>query len=105
LCMRMSNSLMVVLVIDEHYVLSFKCEREAPVAVHRHRPMAFQFAMQGMQLPSGRVHISCRPGIVQREQLFAKPFGMAGLDFGFRSRPEEQFDSLVTKAFDHLCSV
>jgi len=67
--------------------------------------MAFQFSMQRMQLPAGRVHVFCRPRVIEREQLFAKTLGMAGLNLGFRSRPEKQFDSLMAKALDHLCSV
>jgi len=96
---------MVVAVIDEHGVFAIKSECEPPVAAYRHRPVVFQIATQGMQLPARSVHIFRRSGIVQREQLPAKPLSMAGLDFGSRSRPEEQLDSLVTKAFDHTYSV
>lgn len=61
--------------------------------------------MQGMQLPARGIHIFGRPGVVEGEQLSAEPLGVAGLDFGFRSRPEEELDSLVTETFDHLYSV
>jgi hypothetical protein len=96
---------MVVVVIDEHRVFAFESEGESPVAAYRDCPVIFQVAMQGMQLPPRRVHVFCRAGVVERKQLLAKALGMAGLDFGFRPGPEEQLDSLVTKASDHSYSV
>ena len=96
---------MVVAVINEHGVFAVESERETPIAAYRHRPMTFQIAMQRMQLPSRRFHVVGRPRVVEREQLSAKPFRMVSLDLGFRSRPEEQLNSLVTKAFDHTYSV
>ena len=39
------------------------------------------------------------------QKLFAQSLAMTRLDLRFRSRLEEQFDSLVTEAFDHSYSV
>jgi hypothetical protein len=96
---------MIVLIINEHSVFTLKGEGEAPVAAYRHRPVVLQFPMKGMQLPTGGVHVLRRLGVVQREELLAQPLGMAGVDFGSRSRPEKQCDSLMTEALDHLYSV
>ena len=96
---------MVVLIIDEHSVFTLEGEGEPPIAAYRHRPMVLQFPVQGMQLPAGSIHVLRRPGIIQREELLTQPPCMTRLDFSFQSRPEEQFDSLVTEAFDHLYSV
>lgn len=96
---------MVVAIINEDCVFAFKREGKPPVAADHNRPVTFQFPMEGMQLPAGSVHVLHRSGIVEHEELFTQPFAVTSLNFCFRPGPEEQFDSLMTKAFDHSYSV
>jgi hypothetical protein len=93
---------MVVLVIHQHGIFAFEGESEPPTAAHGYRPVSFQLATQWMQPPAGCVHISCRLSIIQSEKLLSEPLGMDGLDFRFRARPEELFDSFMPEAPDHL---
>jgi hypothetical protein len=96
---------MVVLIINEHGVLAIEGKREPPIPAYGHRPMVFECPVQRMQPPAGGVHVFRGPCVVQREKLLAQPLSMARLDLCSRSRPEEQFDSLMTEALDHLYSV
>jgi len=96
---------MVVVIINEHRVLTLERERESPIAAYRNGPMTLQISTEAMQLPARGVHVPGGSGVVQREELLAQPLSMARLDLCSRSRPEEQFVSLMTDALDHLYSV
>ena len=103
--MRISDSLMVVLIINEHGIFPLEGEGETPIAADRHRPMVLQFPVKGVQLPAWGVHVFRRSRVIQREELLPQSLGMARLDFGSRSRPEKQFHAFVTEAFYHPYSV
>ncbi len=105
LCMRIVNSSMVVVIVNQHGVFSFERKGEAPVPAYRHRPMVLQFAAQGMETPAGSVHIFRRACVVECEKLLAQSFGVSRLDFGSRPRQEKPLDSLMTEASDHPYSV
>ena len=96
---------MIVAMVNENGVFTFKREGESPVAADRHRPVAFQISMERMRSPAGSIHVLQRPGIVESEKLFAQALTMTGLNFRFRPSSEEQFDSLMAKALYHPYSV
>ncbi len=96
---------MVIVIINQNRIFAFKHKSKPPVSIYGHRPMAFEFPTQRMQPPAGGVHVSGGARIVQGEELLAQPLGMAGLNLGFRPCSKEQFDTFVTKAFNHSYSV
>ncbi len=96
---------MVVAIVNEDGVFSFKGEGESPIAADTHCPVTLEVAMKRMQPPSGSVHVFRSSGVVEGEKLFPQPFGMTGLNFRLRSASEEQFNSLVAETFDHPYSV
>jgi hypothetical protein len=48
-----TSPLVIVLVIDQHCVLSLKTKRKPPVAIHCDRPMVLKFALKSVQMPCG----------------------------------------------------
>jgi hypothetical protein len=96
---------MVILIIDQDRVLAVEHERQAPIAVDRHRPMVFERTVQRMKIPAGSIHIFRRSGVVHREKLFPQPFGIVGLDLRLRTRAKELLDTFVPEALDHAYSV
>ena len=96
---------MVVVIVNQNCVFPFEREGKSPVTAHRHRPVTFQISLQRMESPSGSAHIFRGSSIVQSEKLLPQALAVAGLDFRLRASSEEQFDSLVTEAFDHPYSV
>jgi hypothetical protein len=96
---------MVILIINQNHVLAFDHERQTPVATDCHRPMTFELAVQGMQLPAGSVHVSRRSGIVQGEKLLPEPVAVTRLDLRLRSGAKELLDTFVPEALNHMYSV
>lgn len=96
---------MVVAIIDQNGVFSFKREGQSPVAADIYGPVTFEVAMERMQSPSRSVHVFRRFGIIKGEKLFPQSFRMTGLNLRPRSAPKEQFESLVAEASDHPYSV
>ncbi len=68
-CHRRFSFSVAVLVVHQHRVRAFKHERHTPIAIHRHRPMAAQVAVQRVQAPAGQVHILGRLRLVEAFQL------------------------------------
>jgi len=101
LCMRMVNTSVIVLIIHKHDVFTVKREGQTPVAADIHRPMTLQITVQSMQPPAGRIHIFRNFGVVQREELFAKPFCMLRLDTRLRACLEEPLYAPVPEASYH----
>ena len=96
---------MIVSIIYKDRVAVVECKRQSPVTANIDRPVAFQNTSQWMKPPPGSVHVVWPFGIVQCEQLLAKPFGMLGLNTGFRSFRKELLDTSVSKALYHRPSV
>jgi|SRR5580704_1496087 hypothetical protein len=93
--------LVIVLIVHEDCVLSFKLERHTPVPADVDCPVIFEMAGEAMKPPSRRIHIFRPLGTIQREQLQTKLVGMLGLNVGFRSHFKELFQATVAEALDH----
>src|SRR5712692_11581620 len=95
------NLSVVVLIVHQHGIFTFKCKRQPPVAADLHRPVAFKIAVQGMKLPSGCVHVLLGFGIVQRGKLQFQFIRMLWLNFRLRPGFEELLDALMPEALYH----
>jgi hypothetical protein len=97
--------LVVILIINLDYVLAFKREFQSSIAVHLHRPMAFQIAAQWVQTSARSIHIVRRLGAIQLEKLDGNFGGMGGLNSCLASGQEESFDAMMPEALDHMYGV
>src|SRR5579864_4297320 len=99
--MRMVGLLVIILIVDENRVLTFKLERQAPVSADADRPVVFEFSGQRVELPSRGVHVPRPPSIVRGKQLQAQFAGMLRLNSSLRSGAEEFLHPAMPEAFDH----
>jgi hypothetical protein len=60
---------MIVQIIDQDRILTFKLECKAPVSTDTDRPMISEFSRKRMKFPSWSVHVDRAPGIVESKQL------------------------------------
>jgi hypothetical protein len=88
----------VILVIDQHGVLSFKHKGHAPVSVDPYRPVTVS---QRMQPSAGNVHVARLLCLVQALKLRTQARRMMRLNASLAARAEEQLQTLVAKASDH----
>src|SRR5271169_4537867 len=94
-------SLVIVLIVDEDCILTFKPERQTPVPANADRPVIPEFPGQPVQLPSRGIQVRWLARIVEREQLQAQPAGMLRLNPSFRSRAEKPLHAPMPEALDH----
>jgi hypothetical protein len=67
--------------------------------------VVFELPFEGMQIPTGNVHIRRRFRAIQKRELRPKPGGTCRLNAGFTAGSEEALDALVSERLDHGRSV
>jgi len=70
----------IVLIVNENCVFSFKLEGEPPIAIDSNGPMAFQIPFQRMQAPSRRVQVGSRFCRIKSIKLNGELGGMGRLN-------------------------
>ena len=60
---------MIVLVINQDGILSFKRKSETPIAIDRYCPMISKFSCQPVKLPPGSIHVVWAGGGIKTGQL------------------------------------
>ena len=96
---------MIVLVVDENYVLTVETKCEPPVPTDPDRPMAGKLGFQGMQDVAGSIHIAGPGGDVQSSEEPPQLRSMRGLNAGLGTCFREELQSFVAIALDHAYSV
>ena len=95
----------IVLIVDQNRILSFKSKRHPPVATHRHRPMALQVSFQRMQTTARGIHIFGSTSHVERGQQPPESFGMFWLDPRLRTSLGKFLEPLMPVTEYHPYSV
>jgi histidine ammonia-lyase len=67
--------------------------------------MAVHASGQGMQPPSGNVHVVRALRSIKVLELTTESRGVMGLNAGFGALTEERLDATMSEALDHVCSV
>ena len=96
---------MVVLIVDQYGVAVFKHECQPPISTDTDAPVILELPFEGMQIPTGNVHIRRRFCAIQKSELPREPGGMCRLNAGFTARSEEALVALVSERLDHGRSV
>jgi hypothetical protein len=91
----------IILIVHEDRVLTFKPERQAPVSADADCPVISELAGEAMKSPPRSIHIFRPLGIVKREQLQAKLVAVLCLNAGLRPHLKELFQATVAEALDH----
>ena len=92
----------IVLVIDQDCVAPVEAERQAPVAIHRHREVARQVALQRMQAPARQVHVLGSLRRVQARQLAGQFRRVVRLNADLAPRLEEGLKPFVLETLNHV---
>ena len=98
---------MVVLIVDQYGIAVFEYECQPPIATDTDTdaPMVLKLPFEGMQIPTGNVHIRRRSCATQKSELPTEPGGMCRLNAGFTAGSEEALDAFVPERLDHGRSV
>ena len=92
---------MVVLIVEQYGVAVLEHECQPPIATDTDAPVVFELPFEGMQIPTGNVHIRRRFCAIQKSELPRQPGGMCRLNAGFTACSEEALDALVSERLDH----
>jgi hypothetical protein len=96
---------MIILIVNENYVLTLEAESQPPIAAHIHGPMTSKLTFQGMQVVAGGIHIAGPAGHVQSSKQPPQTLGVGGLDAGFGASFGEEPKAFVPVALNHSYSV
>jgi len=95
----------VILIIEEFYVLLDEPKGHSPVTVHPDRPVSSELALERMGSERRDGQILRRQGNVERGKDALQLVDMLSLDSLLRSTSIERFQPFVPEASDHLPSV
>jgi hypothetical protein len=96
---------MVVLVIHQNGIDTFKFESQTPIFIDPYCPMVLQVAFQRMKSPVGQVHLGRFLSSVQFCQLKAQSHRMLGLYASLRASVEKLLQPFVAEGFYHFLSI
>lgn len=91
----------IVFVVDDLRVGTFKFERDTPVAANPDRPGALSGTLEGMKAKAGKSHIFRRCRRIQSAQYQTQSFSMLSLNPGFGPSLKEARQTLVSKTSNH----
>ena len=101
LCMPIGDFLVIILAINQDHIPALKPEGQPPAA-YPNRPVAPKLSRQGMQLPSGSVHVARPLGIVEGKQLQAQLGGVLRLNPRLRPGSEKLLYAPMSEALNHI---
>jgi len=99
--MGMVGLRVIILIVDENRVLTFKLERQSPIPADTYSPVILELPRQQMKFPSWSVLVAWLACIVKGKQLQAQLAGVLRLNPRFRSGAEEPLHALMPEALDH----
>ncbi len=67
--MRMNDSLVIVLIVNQDCVLAFEFEGQTPVSADADRPVSFESTGELVKPPSGSIDVCWLFGVVESKQL------------------------------------
>ena len=96
------SSSVIVPIVDENCVLAIEREDHSPVAVHFHRPVASEFPLEGVKMPTGHVHRGGSGRAIQNYKLALQLVCVSRLNTNLRSSLKELFQPGVPERLDHF---
>ena len=96
---------MIVLIVDQYGIAVLEHECQPLIATDTDAPVVLKLAFEGMQIPTGNVHIRRRFCATQKGELPSEPGGMSRLNAGLAAGSGEALDALVSERLDHRRTV
>ena len=88
---------MIVLIVNKHRVLAFKCKSQSPITVYPYRPVTVQITAQQMKSPTRYVQLFRCRCLIQGGKLAIELFGLMRLDARLAALLKKCLDPLVSK--------
>ena len=92
---------MIILIINQNRILTFKRKCQTPVTADIDRPMSGKIAMRLVKPPARSVHVFRRFCVIKGKELPPKPLRMFWLNTCLRPMPEKSLNAFMSKAFYH----